>query len=234
MNLRMIRRLTLAFLATLMVCKTATGAAPRPFEVQIRAGWETPSSHSPVRLLGSVISTRAIETGSAGPYASGPAVVLSGAFRFCSPFAVALDLKYRSTASADPLGYFDLSRQALGFALVGKWFLAPGATVEPWLSLGAGYIRDTQSFRGAAGGGIEARATLVHNGFAIPATFGIDHAFAPWLRIGAYASLEPTVALSGNRMNRINGTPDYESDADALTYVSWVVGVSATVPLGSR
>jgi hypothetical protein len=214
------------------LASNARAEAVRPFEVQLRFGLETPTSHSPVRLRKPIVPPTSIETATESPYTNGPSLVLSGALRFSPRFALALEGKYRATSSTAPDGYEDLSRHALGLQVSGKWFPWPSAFLEPWASVGVGYLRDMQTFRGAAGGGSEAHATIVHNGMTVPTTVGVEHAFTEWLRAGVFATLEPTVALSGYREDAIQGTPDFKSDGDALTYVSWSVGMSVTVPLG--
>jgi len=116
--------------------------------------------------------------------------------------------------------------------------------IEPWLSLGVEYMRDTQTFKHAAqtttGATITTDATLEHHAVALPIGVGIDYRIHPRVALGPSFEYAIAIPVAGCATQ---GAPGYstvqyctngDSSANVLAangYGVWSAGLDLRVTL---
>ncbi|HSO35240.1 MAG TPA: hypothetical protein VLT33_22080 [Labilithrix sp.] len=202
------------------------------FELTLRPGFGGAPSDSPLRLApGATLPGGSSLLSGAAPY--GPGLVVNGSvgYRFHPLLSTGLRLGIRQASDASLAGA-RLVRSAFD---VGVYFRAyPLATtpsiarhLDPWVSLGVGYMRDNQAIH--QGNRLEG---LDHVAVGVPLGIGIDWRVLTNLSVGP--SFEYALALGGSGCQTVltNGaqtsqtcTGDASNVLEARTYGVWSTGL---------
>lgn len=189
--------------ATLAVAPRARAENDDGLEVMVRpaiggAGGGSPVRFAPdssVRVVGA--DPGKIYDGTASPYGAGFVGDVWIGYRVSRFVSLGIAGGLRSpSASAVDDGTTNLTRFAW---TVGPYVRGYAPTVlgfEPWLSVGAEYAHDTQSYDRSVGG-VPAAWSLVHHGVAVPIGVGLDYRFLDVLGVGPSFIYTPVVAAGG-------------------------------------
>lgn len=216
----------------------------RGFELMLRPSIGAGSSDSPVRAAPGVSSNGLALLDGAAPWSTGFVGQGSVGYRVMPNLSLGLRAGIR-TASGQALsdGSQNLSRTAWDAGLYIRVYPLARAKsisryVDPWVSTGVGYMRDTQSFeRGTAtssGASVNASYSIEHHAVAVPLGIGVDFRATRFLSLGP--SFEYTFAnavagcLSVAAPGFVGSTQcNVGSALTAETYGVWSAGLDAKV-----
>jgi hypothetical protein len=226
----------------------------RGLEVMLRPAFGGAPGDSPVRFEPSPTVRAAGDPGAllqgASPYGAGFIGQGFIGYRFHPILSGGLRAGLRTTsASALADGSTNLSRSSwdAGFYVRGYPFALSESIrkyVDPWISVGVEYMRDTQSFQRAVptstGASVNADWTLDHHAVAVPIGLGIDYRLHSLFSIGP--SFEYAIAASvagcakqaaaGFSSNSFCSNEDPGKQAiKANTYGVWSAGLDLKVTL---
>ncbi len=227
---------------------TEASADQRGLELMVRAAYGTAPADSPVRYAPLTVVVPKVDVnlanGADQPYGGGFVGTAFIGYRFASFMSFGVRGGYRAS-SADKVsdGSTNVAREAweAGFYLRGY----PLATVpkvskyiDPWISVGAIYNRDVQTFdksvTASNGAQVAANWTLDHHAVAIPIGIGVDYRVHPMLSVGPsveYAIAVPVagcVAVSAagtTGAKYCSGDPPGDQFMKANGYGVWSVGL---------
>lgn len=140
----------------------------------------------------------AIANGTSSPYSSGFIGHAMVGYRFHPLVSAGLRAGLRTQSGSNPSdGTSGLSRTAWDAGFYARAYpLALMASVrkyiDPWVGVGVGYMRDTQTFQAARS--LPVTETLDHHAIAVPLGIGVDYRVLPMLSVGP--SFEYTLANS--------------------------------------
>jgi hypothetical protein len=132
----------------------------------------------------------------------------------------------------------ELSRSAWRVGPYVRGYVPSIAGFEPWLSVGAEYMNDTQTYKHTISG-INADWKLTHYGVAIPLTIGVDYRFLEYFGVGPSFQYAPVVPVAGCaaptapnvKTNSFCSTDDGAKLTKADGYGVWSVGLDLRVTL---
>lgn len=183
----------------------------RGLEIMVRPGYGSAPSDSPIRFQPSPNVRTAGDPGAllqgAGPYGGGFVGQAFLGFRFHPVISGGLRGGLRMTSAAALTdGSTNLSRSSwdAGFYVRGYPLALNEAArkyVDPWISVGVEYMRDTQSFQRpvptSTGAAVNADVTLDHHAVAVPISLGVDYRVHPMLSIGPSFEYALSNAIAG-------------------------------------
>jgi hypothetical protein len=170
-------------------------------EVMLRPAYGSAGGSSPVVYAPQGAALNAgigdVYGGTASPYGGGFVGDAWLGYRFSRFASIGVSGGYRaSSASAVNDGTTNLARSAWG---VGPYVRAYAPTLfgfEGWLSVGAEYMHDEQTYDGTVAN-VPVAVSLVHHGVAVPIGVGIDYRFLDVLGVGPSFFYSPVVAVAG-------------------------------------
>lgn len=222
------------------------------FELSIRPGYGSASASSPVTYEAAPLAYHpdpgALYSGSAAPYGAGFAGQAAAGYRFLPIMSAGAYAETRSS-SVDALddGSSDVSRSAFGLGIYGRGY-APMLLrdFDPYLELGVGYVKDTQSYRrnvATTVGAIPGDWRLTHHGVAVPVTLGVSYRVLPMLALGpsvryayvfgAGACLKESVStpLGGVSSSNCSDASSAQRVTRADSYGVWSAGLDLRLTL---
>jgi hypothetical protein len=231
-----------------------TDAHLRGLEIMLRPAFGGAPGDSPVRFEPSPTVRVAGDPGAllqgASPYGAGFIGQGFLGYRFHPIISGGLQAGLRTTsASALSDGSTNLSRSSwdAGFYLRGYPLALSESIrqyVDPWISVGVEYMRDTQSFQRpvptSTGTTVNADWTLDHHAVAVPIGVGIDYRLHPMFSIGPSFEYAIAAGVGGCAKQAAAGfsSNSYCSNEDpgkqvlkANTYGVWSVGLDLKVTL---
>jgi hypothetical protein len=163
------------------------------FEALLRPGYGSAGSSSPVKYEPAPLvyhpDPGSIYDGSAAPYGAGLAGQLALGYRFLPVVSAGLygELRKSSVEKVND-GSEDISRSGWGAGFYARGY-APMLleSFDPYLELGVGYVKDTQTYRRGVAttiGSLPGDWKLEHHGVAVPIALGIDYRVLPMLAVG--------------------------------------------------
>lgn len=226
----------------------AADSGLRGVEILLRPAVGGPLPDSPVRFVRAGDVPLANDPGAllrgSAPWATGFAGQLAVGYRFRPLISAGVRGGYRWTVGANlPDGSTHLTRTGWDVGFYARIFpLARVASiaphVDPWISIGVGYQRDSQSFRRTLTNGDDANilgnVSIAHHSIAAPAALGIDIRFAPMLAIGPSIEAAIHSPIAGCVSTKTPGSAavTYCSDAapgrtflEARPYLAWNAGL---------
>lgn len=183
----------------------------RGLEIMVRPGYGSAASDSPIRFQPRPGVRTAGDPGAllqgAAPYSGGFVGQAFLGFRFHPVISGGLRGGLRMTsAAALSDGSTNLSRSSwdAGFYVRGYPLALNEAVrkhIDPWISVGVEYMRDTQSFQRSVptstGAAVNADVTLDHHAVAVPISVGVDYRVHPMLSIGPSFEYALSNAIAG-------------------------------------
>jgi hypothetical protein len=217
-------------------------------ELMVRPSVGSGGAGSPVRIKSSPGVTLAVDPGNLlkgdeSPYGVGFIGQAFLGYRFHPTFSLGLRGGMRTSSAADLKdGSKELERKSwdAGFYLRGYvlgWQESTRRFLDPWVSVGIEYMRDTQTFGRpvlTSVGSVDADWQIDHHAIAVPLSLGVDYRVLSMLSIGP--SFEYTLATGKAGCIDV-GPSGYSSRSyctdkepgksvlDARTYGIWSVGL---------
>jgi hypothetical protein len=160
------------------------------FELMARPAYGSAGGKSPV--VYQPTSTAMLVPGQAGDIFSGTAAPYGGGFigdvyagyRFLPILSAGLTAGLRSSSASAPSdGTTDLTRSAWRAGFYARAYLPLIPSLDPWVSIGIGYMGDSQTYQRPLGG-VNATYKLTHNGIEVPLGVGVDYNLLPLLAVG--------------------------------------------------
>lgn len=234
-----------ALALTLFASGMAHASNDDGLEITLRPSFGSAGSKSPVVYnpdSGARLSSPPgkIYGGDASPYGAGFSGQGALGYRFIPFLSAGISAGFRnSSASAVDDATTDLARSAW---MVGPYIRAyvPSKMVfgfEPWLSVGAEYVHDTQTF-GQPIGPVPAKWTIVHYGVAIPIGIGVDYRFLEYFAVGPSFQYAQTLSAQGCAKAEATGfastnlcSGDTPRLTESKTYGAWTLGLDLRVTL---
>lgn len=226
-------------------------AGLKGFELMLRPSFGGAPSTSPVRFEpqqgAQVVGDPGAILKGASPYGPGFVGQATVGYRFLPYLSAGLRGGIRTTSASDVNdGSSNLSRKSWdagfyvrGYPLAGMESISK--YVDPWVGVGIGYMRDTQSFQKnlpvQGGGSVAADVTLDHHAIAIPLAIGVDYRVMKFLSVGPSFEYTLTSAIAGCLKTAALGSESSycsnESPGDkfikAESYGVWTAGLDAKV-----
>ncbi len=239
--------------------KTATAPADKPkdeapnaglkgFEIMLRPSFGGAPSDSPIRFA----PTNGVQLqGDPGALMKGAAPWGSGfvgqayiGYRFVPFLSAGLRAGFRNASGSNLSdGSSNLSRSAWDAGLYARFYpaaFAPSVSkyIDPWVSAGVGYARDTQTFDQnlavSGGGSVKGHVALDHHAISIPLGIGIDYRVTKFLSVGPSFELainNPIVGCAETTASGFSGTTYCSNTSPgkdfvkAETYMAWNAGL---------
>jgi opacity protein-like surface antigen len=152
-------------------------------------------------------STSKVFNGTASPYGASFGVGAEIGFRFHPVIAAGLRADFSKVSATAPSdGTTDLSRSRQSAGLYLRAYplaLTPSVRkhIDPWVSTGAVYMRDAQSYNLPAatstGGAVDSSVKLTHHGVGIPIALGVDYRVTRAISIGPSFEYTFLVPIAG-------------------------------------
>ena len=197
--------------AASLLAFTATASSARAenddgLEIMLRPAFGSAGSGSPVvyspdsgaRLSG---DPGKIWGGTASPYGAGFVGDSWLGYRFSRFASAGISAGLRSSsASAVDDGSTNLTRSAWTIGPYVRGYAPTVLGFEPWLAVGAQYVRDTQTFDRpvvAPQGTFPTTWTLAHHGVAVPIGSGVDYRFLELFGVGPSFMYTPVIPVAG-------------------------------------
>lgn len=227
-------------------------AGLKGFELMLRPSFGGAPSDSPVKFAPSNGVKFASDPGAlmqgASPWGYGFVGQASVGYRFVPFLSAGLRGGFRSASGSNLSdGSTSLSRSGWDAGAYVRFYPAVFSEsvskyLDPWVSAGVSYQRDTQSFKkGIAtsnGGSVQADWSLEHHAVSIPLAIGIDYRVAKFLSVGPSfeaAINNPIAGCLSTSAPGFVGT-SYCSNSEpgknfvkAETYIAWNAGLDAKV-----
>jgi hypothetical protein len=184
----------------------------------------------------------------ASPWGNGFVGQASVGYRFIPLLSAGVRAGFRSASGSNlDDGSTKLSRTGWDGGLYLRFYPAAAAPsvsryVDPWISAGIGYQRDTQSFQKGLptsnGGSVQADVTLDHHAISVPIALGVDYRVTKFLSLGPSFELAINNPIAGCVSTAAAGFAGstYCSNTDpgknfvkAETYLAWNAGLDAKV-----
>ena len=189
--------------AALAVAPHARAENDDGLEVMVRPAIDGAGSGSPVRFAPDP-SVRVVGAdpgkiyeGTASPYGAGFVGDVWVGYRVSRFVSLGVEGGMRSpSASAVDDGTTNLTRFAWSVGPYARAYAKALLGFEPWLSVGAQYMHDAQSYDRRVGA-VPAAWSLVHHGVALPIGVGLDNRFLDVLGVGPSFMYTPVVAAGG-------------------------------------
>jgi hypothetical protein len=229
-------------------------AGLKGFELMLRPSFGGAPSDSPVKIIpngrvqgdfGTLLS------GASTPWSSGFVGQAAIGYRFLPLLSAGLRGGFRSSSASNlPDGSTDLSRSGwdAGFyARVYPLALTPSIAkyLDPWVGVGVGYQRDSQSFKknvavtdGKNVGSVNADIAIDHHAISIPLSIGVDYRVLSFLSVGPSFEVAVNAPVAGCVATSAAGTSgsSYCTNSDpgksflkADTYLAWNAGLDVKV-----
>ena len=241
--------------------KSEPGAEPEPaasmaaedrrgFELMLRPGYGSAGDKSPVvyepaglAVLANPPGSGDVYGGKSGIYGGGFAGDVSAGYRFLPFMSAGVYAEMRSSSAKDPKDdTTDLSRSAWGTGFYVRGYLPTlHEKIDPWVSLGVGYVQDTQTYKRAVTGSAE--WTLRHHGVAVPLGLGVDYRVADFFAVGpsfrysfvnqAGGCLEVSAqtALGSATNKQCTDADEFRRITKTNSYGAWSVGLDLRLTL---
>jgi hypothetical protein len=170
-------------------------------ELMVRPAYGSAGGGSPVVYApqGGTLATSAgsVYSGTASPYGGGFVGDAWLGYRFSRFASIGVSGGFRSSsASAVNDGTTNLARSAWGAGPYVRGYAPTLFGFEGWLSVGAEYMHDEQTYDGTVSN-VPVAFSLVHHGVAVPIGVGIDYRFLNVLGIGPSFFYAPVFAVAG-------------------------------------
>ncbi len=239
-------RASLALVGLVVLAPQAALAAA--LELTLRPGYgsagdESPTYYSPPTTF-ALKDPDPLYAQTTKPYGAGLALQAYLGVRVSPWISVGFMGGTRASAATADAAHDGLSRSAWLAGPYVRVYVPIVPIIEPWLSVGASYVADKQTWKGpvpTTAGSIVVDQTLEHHGVAVPITIGADYKIIPMLAAGLSFQLAPVFGAGG--CYRIEGSgvaaSSFCQDAAAdrrITatkgYTMWSVGLNLrlTVP----
>ncbi|MEZ4220459.1 MAG: outer membrane beta-barrel protein [Polyangiaceae bacterium] len=218
------------------------------FELMLRpgygsAGGKSPLLYDPKPLVAfqNPPGPGEVFTGDAAPYGGGFAGDLSVGYRFLPLMSAGLYAEYRASSSSSVNdGTTDLSRTGWGSGAYVRGYLPMlHPKLDPYVSVGVGYMQDAQSYRRA-----NLDWELTHHGVAVPLMAGVDYRILPNLALGpsfryvvvsgagGCMKLSATIAGLGSASNKqCTDADEFRRIVKAESYGVWSAGLDLRLTL---
>jgi Outer membrane protein beta-barrel domain len=238
-------RWSLAGGSLLVVALTGPSAlAKTGFELMLRPGYGSAGSSSPVvyrnppGVPAGTNDPGDVFGGSASPYGGGFVGDAFVGYRMLPILSAGLFGDYHaSSATAPSDGTSDLSRSGWGLGFYARAYVPFPGAIEPWASIGIGYMHDAQTYKRSVTGDVD--WTLVHYGVAVPLSVGVDYDLNSFFAVGP--SFEYTIVApaggcadfseSGVSQSECTDASDATRVVSAKSYDIWSIALDLRLTL---
>jgi hypothetical protein len=226
-------RIALSLVASSGVLMVASNAFAQSLEVDVRPGYGSSGSKSPVTYVptngASLASPDSIFSGTTTPYGGGFVGDASVGLKLMPFVSFGLAGQYRTMSATAPANsdVSGITRSSVGAGFYAHVYIPiPLFPLEPWAGIGAQYLHDKQSYTQT---GNPFATEITHYGVAIPLTVGVAYPFLHFLAIGPSFTFQPVIGASaciaGGASSYCTNSSPGQDFVHKASYQTWTLGL---------